>query len=124
MPPPGQGHYDPNQTPPPDMAAMAYDPGYSMKPPGASSVSPVQHMGHTSMAPGQTPPLQYSPQMQQMGAYPHPVGMAGTPPPPGHSPQNQFVPYPASPIHMQQQPGHVVAELPAYGGNGPVHEMQ
>jgi LPXTG-motif cell wall-anchored protein len=128
MPPPGQGHYDPNQTPPPDMAGMAYDPRYStMKPPGASSASPMQgppHMGHMAMAPGQTPPLHYSPQMQQMGAYPHGVGMPGTPPPPGHSPHNQFVPYPAPPMHMQQQPGHAVAELSAHRSDGPVHEMQ
>jgi hypothetical protein len=144
-PPPGHGPY-PNQTPPPNMAAMPFDPRYSIaKPPGATTVDPMQTNSPMPISPSGSPPPIYHHQMQSMGNVPAGVGMGigmGTPPPPGQQmamgtpspppmgmgtpppgqgPNNgPYMAYQPAP-HMQPADGAV--ELPTQRGDGQVHEL-
>ncbi|KAK3305114.1 uncharacterized protein B0T15DRAFT_188770 [Chaetomium strumarium] len=144
MPPPGQGPY-PNQPSPPNMASMpgtpgAFDPRYSMvKPPMATTVSSMQgsHMSPDPMgiSPANSPSPVYHTQMHAMAPIPGQMGMGtpspppphhsmggGTPPPQGHfAPQNgPYVPYPGP---QKQEPHFGAAELPTQRGDGQVHEL-
>lgn len=148
MQPPGQSPY-PNQAPPPNMSPMSgvtaagpYDPRYSMmKPPMATSVSPMQGQPLSSMGgfPDSPPPQMYHPGMQQpgmgMAAPPPHQGMGmGTPSPPmmnmaptpSPPPPQPYVPppQPYGPPQGQYQAYHPQPmELPTHRGDGQAHEL-
>ncbi|KAL2134481.1 hypothetical protein VTI74DRAFT_11664 [Chaetomium olivicolor] len=143
MPPPGQGP-SPNQSPPPNMSptpgapgAAAFAPHYTMmKPPMATTVSPMQGppMTPVTVSPTGSPsPQTYHPSMQPgmgMANVPPAQGMGmgvGTPPPmtgmaptPSPPPPQPYVP--PNGLYQAYQPHHAV-ELPTQRGDGQVHEL-